>query len=299
MEKVKGSGSGSGSGSADKQQSSSMVVSSASSPPSASSSPSHEFSFTISLHSSSSNTVSDKTKVTPPSSIAIDLTPADDIFFHGHLLPLHLLSHLPVSPRSSTNSLDSFRLPIRDLLDDPKPEKTSKSDSNITSINGRPINNNSNTESKAREKSKSFSLFSFTRQPKGRVDVEHKEKHKKKKMRFDVSHLLKRYVRMVRPLLFFKGKRDKLHVHGQAYSFSGNLGLRNRKEDDFMRGRRGEYSSAPASMRTSPTNSGLLVATTGFPSSTSDSTMEELQAAIQAAIAHCKNSIRGEDKLIC
>ncbi|KAE8729187.1 Phosphatase 2C family protein isoform 1 [Hibiscus syriacus] len=285
MEKVKGS--------ADKQQSS-MVVSSAPSPPSASSSPSHEFSFTISLHSSSS---SSNTAKAPPSSIAIDLTPADDIFFHGHLLPLHLLSHLPVSPRSSTNSLDSFTLPIRELLDDQKPEKTSKSDRNIRSINGRQVHNN--MESTAREKSKSFSLFSFTKRQKGRVDVEHKEKHKKKKMRFDVSHLLKRYVRMVRPLLFFKGKRDKLHVRRQAYSFSGNLGLRNKKEDDLMRGRRGDYSSAPASMRTSPTNSGLLVATPGFPSSTSDSTMEELQAAIQAAIAHCKNSIRGEDKLKC
>ncbi|GMJ15375.1 BRI1 kinase inhibitor 1 [Hibiscus trionum] len=290
MEKVEGL--------ADKQQpSTSMLVSS----PSSSSSPSHEFSFTISLHSSSSNTVSDKTKA-PPSSIAIDLTPADDIFFHGHLLPLRLLSHLPVSPRSSTNSLDSFTLPIKELLDDdPKPERTSKSDSNIRSINGRSVNNK---ESKAREKSKSFSLFSFARRQKGRVDsvdVEEKEKHKKKKMRFDLSHLLKRYIRMVRPLLFFKGKRDKLHVHRQAYSFSGNLGsIRNKKEDELMRGRRGEYySSAPASMRTSPTNSGLLVATTGFASSTSDSTMEELQGAIQAAIAHCKNSIRGEDKLKC
>ncbi|KAL4296392.1 hypothetical protein GQ457_12G019080 [Hibiscus cannabinus] len=270
MEKVQGL--------ADEQQSSSA---------SASSSPSHEFSFTI----------SDKTK-TPPSSIAIDLTPADDIFFHGHLLPLHLLSHLPLSPRSSTNSLDSFTLPITELLDDPKPHKTSKCDSNI---NG----NKNNIEPKAREKNKSFSLFSFARRQKGRVDVEDKEKHRKKKMRFDVSHLLKRYVRMVRPLLSFKGKRDKLHLHRQAYSFSGNLGLRNNMEDELMggrgRGRRAEYSSAPASMRTSPTNSGLLVATTatGFPSSTSDSTMEELQAAIQAAIAHCKNSIRGEDQLRC
>ncbi|KAE8683622.1 putative dihydroflavonol-4-reductase-like [Hibiscus syriacus] len=270
----------------EKVEGSSMVVSSAS----PSSSPSHEFSFTICLHSSSN------TAKAPPSSIAVDLTPADDIFFHGHLLPLHLLSHLPVSPRSSTNSLDSFTLPIRELYDDPKPEKSRKSESNIRSINGRPVNDN-NMESTAREKSKSFSLFSFTRRQKGRVDVEHKEKkHKKKNMRFDVSHLLKRYVRMVRPLLFFKGKRDKLHVHRQAYSFSGNLGLRNNEEDEFIRGRRGEYQSAPASMWTSPTNSGLLVATTGFASSTSDSTMEELQAAIQAAIAHCKNSIRGEDK---
>ena len=64
-----------------------------------------------------------------------------------------------------------------------------------------------------------------------------------------------------------------------------------------VRGRRGEYS-APASMRTSPTNSGLLLATTALPPA-NDSTMEELQAAIQAAIAHCKNSIAKEEKLSC
>ncbi|XWS25634.1 hypothetical protein CRYUN_Cryun27aG0084700 [Craigia yunnanensis] len=289
-------------GSADKQQSSISPAS----PPSASSSPSHEFSFTISLHSSS-NTVPDKTKT--PSSIAIDLSPADDIFFHGHLLPLHLLSHLPVSPRSSTNSSDSFTLPIRELLDDQKPEKSisncSKSDSNIRSSissnkNHDKVSNrhhSHNIESKGRNKSKSFSLFGLTRWQKGRNvrETEEKEKHKKK-TRFDVSHVLKRYVRMVRPFLFFRGRRDNLHLRHQAYSFSGNLSLRNKKQE--LRGRRGEYS-APASMRTSPTNSGHLVATTGFPSSTSDSTMEELQAAIQAAIAHCKNSIGGEDKLKC
>ncbi|XP_022774281.1 BRI1 kinase inhibitor 1-like [Durio zibethinus] len=301
-------GEGKNEGSADKQQSSISLAS----PPSASasSSPSHEFSFTISLHSSS-NTVPDKTK-TPPS-IAIDLSPADDIFFHGHLLPLHLLSHLPVSPRSSTNSLDSFTLPIRELLDDQKPDKSSsncsKSDSNIRSstcssnknhVHDRFRNHHHqshNIEAKGRNKSKSFSLFSLTRWQKERDvrQTQEKEKHKKK-MRFDVSHVLRRYVRIVRPLLFFRRRRENLQLHQQAYSFSGNLSLRNKKQE--LRGRRGEYS-APASMRTSPTNSGLLVATTGFPSSTSDSTMEELQAAIQAAIAHCKNSIGGEDKLKC
>ncbi|XP_022772866.1 BRI1 kinase inhibitor 1-like [Durio zibethinus] len=290
-------------GSAYKQQSSISPAS----PPSASSSPSHEFSFTFSLHSSS-NIVPDKTK-TPPS-IANDLSPADDIFFHGHLLPLHLLSHLPVSPRSSTNSLDTFTLPKRKLLDDPKPEKNisncSKSDSNIrSSISSSNKNHDGVTnrhqshtiEAKGRQKSKSFSLFGLTRWQKGRGfrETEEKEKHKKK-MRFDVSHVLKRYMRMVRPLLFFRGRRENLHLRRQAYSFSGTLSSRTKKQE--LRGRKGEYS-APASMRTSPTNSGLLVATTGLPSSTSDSTMEELQAAIQAAIAHCKNSIRGEDKLKC
>lgn len=286
-------------GSADKQ-------SPPASPPSAASSPSHEFSFTVvSLHSSS-NSVPGKTK-TPPS-MAIDLSPADDIFFHGHLLPLHLLSHLPVSPRCSTNSLDGFNGPV---TDEPKPDKPntgckSKSDSNIRSSNknhGKVGNRpqSYNIEANGRPKSKSFTLFGLPRwhhKGRGVRETEEKEKHKTK-MRFDLRHVLKRYVRMVRPLLFFRGRRDNWHLQRQSHSFSGNLSWKNKEKELRARKGRGEYYSAPASMRTSPTNSGLLVATTGFPSSTSDSTMEELQAAIQAAIAHCKNSIQGEDKFKC
>ena len=100
---------------------------------------------------------------------------------------------------------------------------------------------------------------------------------------------------MVRPLMFFKGRRENLQSHRQPYSFSGNLSWGNKQE---LRGRRGECS-APASMRTSPTNSGLLLATASLPSSTSNSTMEEFHAAIQAAIAHCKNSIAAEEKMKC
>lgn len=59
---------------------------------------------------------------------------------------------------------------------------------------------------------------------------------------------------------------------------------------------RGRLSSAPASLRGSPASSGHLsvgdsVVTTKTSSTSSEvSTMEELQSAIQAAIAHCKNS---------
>ncbi|KAI4336966.1 hypothetical protein L6164_015431 [Bauhinia variegata] len=261
--------------------------------PSASSSPSHEFSFTISLHSSSA-TVPDKSRAPP--SFAVDLTPADDIFFHGHLLPLHLLSHLPASsPRSSTNSLDSFTLPVRELLED---EKRSKEDGSCSSSHRSNIsadNKSSNEEKNSRgtKKSKSFSIFGLTKGRKGCEvgEKEDKEKHKRK-LRFDVIHALKKYLRMVQPLVSFRGRRDKIRFRGQAYSYSGNLSPRNKPD---LRGRRGEYS-APASMRTSPTNSGLLLATTSLPPA-SDSTMEELQAAIQAAIAHCKNSIAKEEKL--
>ncbi|XP_015885447.2 BRI1 kinase inhibitor 1 [Ziziphus jujuba] len=316
-------------------QSQSQPVSfSPASPPSASSSPSHEFSFTISLHHSSSNINTTTTTTTPadkatnsnkpPPSLAIDLSPADDIFFHGHLLPLHLLSHLPVSPRTSTNSMDSFTLPVKDLSDNQKPTKESNINCNTTTStishnnsnkkisnskksqisSNKNINNSDETMNGGRSNKckSSFSLLGFTRWRKGCEEVreigeDKEEKQKRKLLRFDLSQVVKRYMRMVQPLLFFKGRRDNMRLNRQAYSFSGNLAVRNNKPAD-LRGRRGEFS-APASMRTSPSNSGLLVATATLPSSTSDSTMEELQAAIQAAIAHCKNSIASDDKLKC
>ncbi|KAE8718139.1 hypothetical protein F3Y22_tig00110017pilonHSYRG00053 [Hibiscus syriacus] len=244
--------------------------------------------------------------------MAIDLSPADDIFFHGHLLPLHLLSHLQVSPRCSTNSLDGCNVPVRDLFDESKPDKLSstnyksKSDSNIRSRNKNHGNakvgnfhQSHDVEAKGRPKSKSFSLPRITRwhhhKGRGVRETEEKEKHKTK-MRFDLRHVLKRYVRLVRPLLLFRGRRLNRHPHRQSHSFSGHFS--SRSKDKELRARR-DCCSAPASMRISPTNSGLLVATTGYSSSTSYSTMEELQAAIQAAIAHCKNSIKGEDKFNC
>nr|URM60579.1 BRI1 kinase inhibitor 1 BKI1 [Gymnema sylvestre] len=297
------------------------------SPPSpTSSSPSREFSFAISLHQPPAVTSccvpsADETKI--PSSTALDLSPADDIFFHGHLLPLHLLSHLPVSPRSSTNSMDSFTLPIKDLLaadhhqtttttttatDAISYEKTGgDKDNNYSHYSCYP-NNDDKEGGGGRPKSKSFSwLSSKWRKENDGCRSEIKEKledkerqQKKRKLKLDVSDLLKRYMRMVRPLLSFRNSRRP--ERPQSYSFSGNLSFRRKQEDYFNGRRRGEFS-APASMRTSPTNSGLLVATTSPLSSSSttshDSTMEELQAAIQAAIAHCKNSIAVEDKIKC
>ncbi|XP_010269307.1 PREDICTED: BRI1 kinase inhibitor 1-like [Nelumbo nucifera] len=288
-----------------------------SSPPSASSSPSHEFSFTISLRPPS--TVPDKTKPAP--SFAIDLSPADDIFFHGHLLPLHLLSHLPISPRSSTNSIESYNPPVTGLLEDGKPnniinnsnsnqstgnnsnsnDNNNNRSSNNTIINNSHSNSTSTSATKRRSKPKSFSsLFGLANKWRkgseiGEREDEEDEKKKKKKLKFDVSHILKRYVRMVRPLLLFGSGKDNRQHRRQPYSFSGNLNSRGKPE---WRGRRGEFS-APASIWTSPTNSGHLVATQAFHSPSSDSSMEELQNAIQAAIAHCKNSIAMEEKLKC
>lgn len=64
--------------------------------------------------------------------------------------------------------------------------------------------------------------------------------------------------------------------------------------------RRNCVSSCPSSMRSSPTHSGVWIGN-GFLNSSgisgvgygdsSSSTMEELESAIQGAIAHCKNSM--------
>ncbi|KAM3356237.1 putative membrane-associated kinase regulator 1 [Capsicum galapagoense] len=78
-----------------------------------------------------------------------------------------------------------------------------------------------------------------------------------------------------------------------SHSFSGNL--------RYPR-RRSYVSSCPSSMRSSPSHSGILSRSgfntpttnktmTGGICSSDSSTMEELQNAIQGAIAHCKNSM--------
>ncbi|KAK9748634.1 hypothetical protein RND81_02G070800 [Saponaria officinalis] len=242
--------------------------------PSPNSSPSHEFSFTISLHSaqitappssSSSPSLPSKTKQQQQQQqhpLAIDLTPADDIFFHGHLLPLHFLSHLNASsssPRTSTSTTLDYCYPqTRDLNKDVYLTKP---------------------------KSSSFSLSGFAKWVKG---PETKQKTDRiKKLKLDVTQFLKRYIK---PLLSPKQRREHQQKREWYPSYSGSLSPKiDRRE---LRDLRGEYS-APASMRTSPTNSGLLVAKSGVASpvcNVSDSTMDELHAAIQSAIAHCKNS---------
>lgn len=258
---------------------STAAASAGSLPPSSSSSPSHEFSFTISLHPSN------KCKPTP--SFDFDLSPADEIFFHGHLLPLHLLSHTSISPRSSTS--DALNLPTHQPFDVQNLESSSNNnnddDKNTTTTT---------SEIKRKIKSKSFSLSKLTKWRKSFETGERWED--KKKLKFEVSRVLKRYAKAVRPFLFFHGgDKEKRETRRQPHSFSGNL---NSKWKEWGGKRAGEFS-APASMWTSPTNSGLLVPTAAV-SKSNDSTMEELQSAIQAAITHCKNSIAvKEEKCKC
>ncbi|KAL3727335.1 hypothetical protein ACJRO7_032121 [Eucalyptus globulus] len=97
--------------------------------------------------------------------------------------------------------------------------------------------------------------------------------------------------RTVREIMVSSGKSARKDGGGAfSNSFSGNL--------RYPR-KRSCASSCPSSMRSSPSHSGVLsrggfgvgVARTVGGCSSEASSMEELQSAIQGAIAHCKNSM--------
>ncbi|TVT98645.1 hypothetical protein EJB05_56041, partial [Eragrostis curvula] len=134
------------------------------------------------------------------------------------------------------------------------------------------------------------------------------EERRKEKLRrgLDVSQWVRKrvaaMVEQLRASFSRQAERERREQQRRRpHSFSGhgpNAAAREIKEQGrWMRRRRGQLSSAPASLRVSPANSGHLSVGASVKVSTSseESTMEELQSAIEAAIAHCKNSIsRGQ-----
>ncbi|CAN6480194.1 unnamed protein product [Victoria cruziana] len=237
--------------------------SSAQSPPSPSSSPTHDFEFTISLCPSLSL---DKRR---PPSYEIDLCPADDLFYQGHLLPLHY-HHLFSTPRSSCTSKEesgSHHQHQNHRQQQPRHQEIKEQNDGKSGAEER--SSSGDAENSRRTKQKSFSLFAL-------------KKGSKLGLR-SAKEVIERYVRMVKP--FFVGKSKE--AEDQRFGYYGRNGQKWSKHASHSFSNQRCRSSAPCSTMTSPGNSGILCA---IPSS-SDSTMEDLQNAIQAAIAHCKNSI--------
>ncbi|XP_051188100.1 probable BRI1 kinase inhibitor 1 [Lolium perenne] len=135
----------------------------------------------------------------------------------------------------------------------------------------------------------------------GRDDAaEDRRKVKGKRGPLEVGQRVRKYMAsLVEQLLasFSRlGERERREQRRRPHSFSGSgpgAAAAAARERERWRQRRGQLSSAPASLRASPVNSGHLSVGGSVKVSTSseESTMEELQSAIQAAIAHCKNSI--------
>lgn len=164
----------------------------------------------------------------------------------------------------------------------------------------------------------SLSRFSsvFRKEPKNK-DLDTGSAPSVKRVGSSAKDVFKKYMKKVKPLyekLSHKQQQQKAvtvkamttktvtiatridsFTGGFSHSFSGNL--------RYPR-KRNCVSSCPSSMRSSPNHSGVLSRTglvgTSRPlvQNSESSTMEELQSAIQGAIAHCKNSMVPHKNLV-
>ena len=147
-------------------------------------------------------------------------------------------------------------------------------------------------EEKKKKKSKPFSFLGIgkkEREDSGSSDSssnddQNSQNTEKRKSRFEV---IKKCARSVMALLTPGGRRQEIageFIRQQSYSFAGDVRVSERKS-----GMRGRFS-VPWSVRASPRHSGMLAASgASTPPRKSDATMEEMQEAIRAAIAHCKS----------
>lgn len=315
------------------------------------SSPSHSFS------SSSSSDFEFTVSQSPLKSSSNHLCPADELFYKGQLLPLHLSPRLSMvrtlllassstassssdttttasrdSTGSSTESTSSFAsdLVLLPDCDSSRPSSVAEDDDfKRLSAHGFLTQAAHGGGYQQIKKSKyfSFSRLSsvFRKDSKGR-ESDNVSGSSVKRMSSSAREVIRKYLKKVKPLyeklsqkqqcqqqkmgtdttgaatLSMKSERSIKDVTGISvqnsgndsrgggfsHSFSGNLRYPRRRRC---------VSSCPSSMRSSPSHSGVLCrnmyATTGRTGGIShmDSTMEELQSAIQGAIAHCKNSM--------
>ncbi|XP_038876289.1 probable membrane-associated kinase regulator 1 [Benincasa hispida] len=316
------------------------------------SSPSHSF-------SSSSSSDFEFTISVSPRQASTALCPADELFYKGQLLPLHLSPRLSMvrtlilassstssssdtnsttasrdSTGSSTESHSSFSSDIVLLADcdSSRPSSVTEDEEfrarfGINTTKNHNNNSNPNLQNPIR-KSKYFSLSRFSsvfrkESTKNNPEVEAVTGSHVKRISSSAKEVFRKYLNKVKPLYGKisqkqqqewktktnrSGKDDKLsdmefsvNNSGKesrsalSHSFSGNL--------RYPR-RRNIASSCPSSIRSSPSHSGILSSRTGLSSmyptnrigtmtncSSNTSSMEELQSAIQGAIAHCKNSM--------
>ncbi|XP_051125423.1 probable membrane-associated kinase regulator 1 [Andrographis paniculata] len=271
-------------------------------------------------HSSSSSDFEFTISISPRKSSAA-LCPADELFYKGQLLPLHLSSRLSMvrtlllSSASTSSSSDTTTTASRDstasssssssaadLCDSSRP--SSVADDEFKRLTGAAV----------RKPSKYFSLSKFS------AVFRNKETGggsgggaAVRRVSTTAKEVIRKYLKKVKP--FYERLSQKhppppakasrppapppppsINSHQKdssniPLSFSGNLW--------YPRRRRSCNSSCPSSMMSSPTRTGYgfgqgqgqgQMGRAGGPNSDSSS-MEELQNAIQGAIAHCKNSL--------
>ncbi|CAD6218953.1 unnamed protein product [Miscanthus lutarioriparius] len=235
----------------------------------------------------------------PPPISSATTSPSHDFSFPspfgGHLLPLSM-----------------SRTPVGRVGSDLSHARASHHHATTTSNGGITTSSKDRDRDSSRAKSKASPFFSGLgaawRKDSSSSDVtgrkqqaEEKRKDRAKQRALDVGQWVKRHMASMVEQLRASFSRQQSererreHQRRRPHSFSGHGpgAVREMRERERWRRRRGQLSSAPASLRVSPANSGHLSVGGSVKVSTSseESTMEELQSAIEAAIAHCKNSI--------
>lgn len=286
------------------------------------SSPSHSFS------SSSSSDFEFRISISPRKSSAA-LCPADELFYKGQLLPLHLsprismVRTLLLASSSTSSSATATTTASRDSSSSTDSSSSSFSADFSLLATGDPSCDSSRPSSVADDerlnptKAKPFSsckYFSFSRifkkdPPKSAAPPPQPPPPPvAKKMSSSAKEVMRKYLNKVRPLYeklsqkqgrscggamaaraaaaaaVERSDRERRESGSSMTSFSGSLKCPRMT-------RRSYVASCPSSMRSSPSHSGVLTRA-GFPGRVvGSSDMEELQNAIQGAIAHCKNSM--------
>lgn len=315
-------------------------------------SPSHSFS------SSSSSDFEFIISSLSPRKSSSNICPADDLFYKGKLLPLHLSPRLSMvrtlflASSSTSSSSDTTTTASRDSTGSSNSTDSSSSfTSDIVLLNecdsSRPSSVAEDDDFKRFKEQNNCLLPHHIKKPKyfslARFSSVFKKENKNTEQQNAMSgssvkrakEVFRKYVNKVKPLYEKLSQKqqqqqqpasvvcmkpdtdtavkEKIDLPSSLYtkkdntnnngifsnSFSGNLRYPRRKSSVL---------SCPSSMRSSPNHSGVLSRTTvisgangnvGVPrsvSSSSSSSMEELQSAIQGAIAHCKNSMVRNNK---
>ncbi|XP_050373632.1 probable membrane-associated kinase regulator 1 [Argentina anserina] len=323
---------------------------------------------TYSFSSSSSSDFEFTISCSPRKSSTPLCRPADELFYKGQLLPLHLsprlsmvrtLLLLPSSSSSSSyaasdttasrdstvsssndsrDSCDSSARPSSVAEEDEFKRLNSRYSSNDVIVK-QVLHNLSSQSQISKKNNKYFSLSRFssvfkkdpTKQQRVVVDADQNDvfpgSNSVKRVSNTAKEVIRKYMKMVKPLYEkLSQKQQKMTTATSVeirseklpsstdHEISGKASARNRESTNggfshsfsgnlkYPR-KRGCVASCPSSMRCSPSHSGVLTrtgqpatgaskagATTSY-ATVDRSSMEELQSAIQGAIAHCKNSL--------
>ncbi|XP_071716931.1 probable membrane-associated kinase regulator 1 [Rutidosis leptorrhynchoides] len=294
-------------------------------------------------HSSSSSEFEFTISLSPLKSSAGNLCPADDLFYKGQLLPLHLSPRITMvrnlllsssSTSSSTtttarHSSDSRSSLSTDGCDSSRPSSVTDDELHIhTKLFQRSclIANNSKKPNKYFSLSRFSSVFRKENKTETktttttRIDPDMVTESSVKRMSSTAKEVIRKYLKKAKPfyekLSHIQKSTEPVNKSVCSPYNSGDETTKNKESADVISQsfsgnlryprKRGCVSSCPSSMRSSPSHSGVLCRNTvvkgggggggsggrgGGIYSSNSSSMEELQSAIQGAIAHCKNSM--------